>query len=139
MIAVDTSVLVAAHRAELPRHRDALARLGALAEGPGAWGVPVFCLAEFVRVVTHRRILSPPSQLAQALGFLEALEASPSYRALLPEAGFGAELVEVLRRTSASGTLALSAQVAALCATHGASLLTDDKDMARFGIDVIWL
>ncbi len=139
MIAVDTSVLVAAHRSELARHRDALSRLRGLAEGSAPWGVPVFCQAEFLRVVTHRRILTPASPLAQALGFLEALAESPSYRVLLPEAGFGAELAELVRATSATGNLAFGAQVAALVRTHGGVLLTDDKEMARFPIEVLWL
>lgn len=54
MTAVDTSVLVYAHRAEFPQHARALKRLRSLAQGKALWGIPVFCLAEFVRVVTCR-------------------------------------------------------------------------------------
>ena len=55
MIAVDTNVLIHAHREESPKHRAALGRLEALAGSGEAWGIPVFCLGEFLRLVTHER------------------------------------------------------------------------------------
>ena len=53
MIAVDTNILVYAHRAELPKHAAALARLTALAESPEVWAIPVFCLGELARVIVR--------------------------------------------------------------------------------------
>ena len=53
MIAVDTNILVYAHRAEMDLHPCAAARLTALAEGDALWALPVFCVTEFLRVVTH--------------------------------------------------------------------------------------
>ena len=44
MIAVDTNVLVYAHRAETALHQAATRRLVAMAEGKGLWGLPVFCV-----------------------------------------------------------------------------------------------
>lgn len=44
MIAVDTNILVYAHREEVPEHMNALAWLTRLAEDPLPWGLPVFCL-----------------------------------------------------------------------------------------------
>ena len=46
--------------------------------------MPVFCLGEFVRVVTHPRILDPPSTLEQAWAALEGLLQSPTSRVLNP-------------------------------------------------------
>ena len=71
MIAVDTNILVYAHREELPQHARARARLVELAEGAARWAIPVFCLGEFLRVVTHPRLFDPPfavSEACQALG-----------------------------------------------------------------------
>jgi hypothetical protein len=45
-------------------------------------GLPVFCLGEFVRVVTHRRIFDPPTRLESALEALSGSLASPSLRVL---------------------------------------------------------
>lgn len=134
MIAVDTNILIYAHREEYPKHGRALERLGAIAASPAPWGVPVFCLGEFVRVVTHRRVLSPPSTLEQAVAFLDALAASPSYRVLLPEPEYWGDLREAAQVGRATGNLVFDAQIAALCARQGAVLLTDDRDFGRFSI-----
>ncbi len=77
MIAIDTNVQIHAHREEMPLHDAALGLLRKLAEGGNPWGIPVPCLAEFVRVVTHPRVFAPPSDLSIAFEFLERLLASP--------------------------------------------------------------
>jgi uncharacterized protein len=84
VIAVDTNILIYAHREELPAHRPALARLRRLAEGDARWGLPVFCLAEFVRVVTHPGVFHPPSTLTEAVAVLEGLLRSLSVEVLSP-------------------------------------------------------
>lgn len=66
MIAVDTNVLIYAHREEMPYHSQALAWLRHLAEGQEPWVTPVFCLGEFIRVVTHPRVFDPPTPLVAA-------------------------------------------------------------------------
>lgn len=134
MIAIDTNVLVYAHREEYPSHTLANARMVELAVGAAPWGVPVFCLGEFVRVVTHRRVLNPPSSLDQATAFLDRLTESPSFRVLLPDVEYWADLKSALSMASARGNLAFDAQIAALCVRHGATLLTADRDFARFSI-----
>jgi hypothetical protein len=139
MIAVDTNVLVYTHREEFPDHPAAMKRIVALAEGAAPWGIPIFCLGEFVRVVTHRRILSPPSTLAQATAFLDALAASESFRLLVPDDGYWTELRTLLTSAKATGNLAFDAQIAALCVRHGATLLTQDRDFARFAIPTVSL
>ena len=59
MIAVDTNVMVYAHREQLPQHERALEWLTYLAEGRVPWAIPVFCIGEFVRVTTHPRVFDP--------------------------------------------------------------------------------
>lgn len=133
MIAVDTNILVYAHRQELPAHKAALQAVRRLAEGIFPWGIPVFCLGEFLRVVTHPRVLNPPSTLEQALSALDGLLASPSVRVLSPGARYPGLLAQALRAGDARGNLAFDAQIAAVCAEHGAvTLLTLDRDFSRF-------
>ena len=133
MIAVDTNILVSAHRVELPRHGDALERLRQLAEGDLPWGLPVFCLGEFVRVVTHPRVFAPASSLAQALAAVDSLLESPTLRLLCPGPRFPRLLARCLERGDARGNLAFDAQIAAVCLENGAStLLTLDRDFDRF-------
>jgi len=133
MIAVDTNVLIYAHREEMPLHADALGLLRALAEGADPWGLPVPCLAELVRVVTHPRIFCPPSSLPVAFEFLERLLESPSARLLLPGDDLLARLRSTAEQAGAAGNLAFDAQIAAICLASGATeLVTLDRDFARF-------
>lgn len=67
MIAVDTNILVYAHREASPFHEAAFRRLAELAEGRGIWAIPRRCLHEFLAIVTHPRIYAPPTPLARAL------------------------------------------------------------------------
>lgn len=141
MIAIDTNVLVYAHRAETEFHAAAARELIALAEGAAHWGLPIFCAVEFLRVVTHRRVFNPPSTLEQAVDFLEGVVASPSCRVVLPGAGFLGLLTDASRRADARGNLLFDAQTAALCREHGISaILTNDRDFERFdGLEVRYL
>jgi len=133
MVAVDTNVLVYAHRSELPLHRPARERLTALAEGAALWGLPVFCIGEFVRIVTHARVLTPPSTLEEATAALTGLMTSPSLATLSPGERYWPLLQEALREGRASGNVAFDAQIVAVCREHGVSrLLTEDRDFHRF-------
>lgn len=134
MKAVDTNVLVYAHREEMPLHEAARACLEELAEGAAPWGLPVFCIGEFVRVVTHRRIFHPPSSLDQALAVIDALAASPGLRLLAPDAEYCAIFRTMSEAAKATGNLAFDTQIASVCHSHGATLVTADRDFARFGI-----
>jgi predicted nucleic acid-binding protein len=56
VIAVDTNVLVAAHRREPREHPAAHAGMRDLAEGSEPWAIPWPCVFEFFSVVTNPRI-----------------------------------------------------------------------------------
>ena len=84
MIAVDTNILVYAHREDSPFHEAAFGCLAELAEGPAVWAIPWPCVHEFLAIVTHPRIYAPPTSLAQALDQVDAWVESPTL-ALLTE------------------------------------------------------
>lgn len=133
MIAVDTNVLVYAHRAGTPHHAASLALLKRLAESAEAWALPVFCVGEFLRVVTHPRVFDPPSRPDQAAGWLAKLLESPSLRLLQPGDRFVSLLLNHMREADARGNLVFDAQIAAVCMEHGVDrLATRDRDFARF-------
>ena len=141
MIAVDTNVLIYAHRLETDLNATATAELVRLAEGTEPWALPVFCLIEFTRVVTHRRVFHPPSSIAQAMDFINGLVAAPTCHVTLPGADFLQHLETTVRRADARGNLLFDAQIAALCREHGiATILTNDRDFERFdGLQVRYL
>ncbi len=133
MIAVDTNVIVYAHRAETRQHPAALARLRALADSIEPWALPVFVLSEFLRVVTHPRLFTPPSTMAQAVATIDALLASPSVRLLVPGVQFWSLLQAALDEGQANGNLVLDAEIVALCREHGVrAVLSNDRDFRRF-------
>jgi len=133
VIAIDTNILVYAHRASAPEHGRALAWLRHFAEGRLPWGLPVFCIGEFVRVATHARVLDPPSTLKETIAALDGVLASPTVRVLSPGRQFPEIYFDALRAGDARGNLAFDAQIAAVCLEHGADrILTLDRDFARF-------
>ena len=133
MKALDTNILVYAHRTETPKHGIALDWILHLAEGSVPWGLPVFCIGEFIRVVTHRNVFEPPSTIEQAIGAVESLLACPTVRILNPTSSYFENMKEMLKAADAKGNLAFDAQIAAVCRDHGITdLVTDDRDFSRF-------
>ena len=130
MIAVDTNVLVHAHRKESPKHEAARRRVVELADHN--LGVPVFCIGEFLRVVTHPKIANSHTA-DEACEALERLFASPNVEVLLPGRRFPELLADAVREADAIGNLVFDAQIVALCREAGVrALLTEDRDFARF-------
>ena len=78
MIAVDTNVLVYALREDSEWHLAANERLVALAESRATWTIPWPCLHEFLAIVTHPKIFTPPTPLARAVDQVDAWIESPS-------------------------------------------------------------
>ena len=60
MIAVDTNLLVYAHREDSPFHQRAAECITGLAEERASWAIPWPCLHEFFAIVTHPRIYAHP-------------------------------------------------------------------------------
>ncbi len=133
MKAIDTNVLVYARRVELPKHARAVALLHELAEGQAPWGIPVFCVGEFLRVVTHRRVFNPPTPLEEALSAIDALLESPTVRLLVPGERYWTLLTDVASRAQTTGNLVFDAQIAAVCLEHGVeALVSEGRDFTRF-------
>ena len=134
MIAVDTNVLVYAHRRETAQHSRAAAVVRELAEGRERWGIPWPCVYEFFSVVTNPRIWKDAaSSPAQAWRQIDAWAASPTVSLLGEPQEFVPLLARFVSRPRVRGPIVHDARIAALCAAHGAiELLTADRDFALF-------
>ena len=133
MIAVDTNLLVYAHRRDSPWHPGAASALRGLAEGRPAWAIPWPCVHEFLAIVTHPRIYDPPTPLAAALDQMAAWIESPSLVLLAESGDYWAELRGTLEQARVTGPRIHDARVAALCSHHGVSeLWSADRDFSRF-------
>lgn len=126
-------MLVYAHRDDQPRHAAALAALTRLAESPEPWAIPVFCLTEFLRVVTHPKIFRKPHTAQEGVRAIENLLASPSVQLLNPGHRFPEFLAETTLEVGAVGNLVFDVQIVALCREHGVrEILTEGRDFDRF-------
>lgn len=134
MIAVDTNLLVYAHRRDSEWHSAAALVLRRLAEGRTPWAVPWACIHEFLAIVTHPRIYSPPSTIRAALDQVRAWTHSPSLVLVSESQGYLPRLDEMLVSSKIVGPRVHDARIAALCLEHGVQeIWTADRDFARFG------
>jgi uncharacterized protein len=133
MIAVDTNILVYAHRRDSEFHAVAARVIRDLAEGRSSWATPWTCLHEFLAIVTHPRIYAPPSTPEQAVNQVDAWLESPSLVLLTEGSDHWTTLRDLLTRGRVSGPLVHDARVVAVCLSQGVrELLTADRDFGRF-------
>lgn len=134
MIAVDTNVLVYAHRREVTEHAVAQDCVRALASGRDPWAIPWPCVYEFFSVVTNPRIWrETASSPQQAWAQLEAWFAAPTVRLLGESHGFASVLASFVRRPRVRGAVVHDARIAAICIAHGVdALITRDRDFSLF-------
>jgi toxin-antitoxin system PIN domain toxin len=133
MIAVDSNLLVYAHREDSTWHAAAYACLAGLAEGRAPWTILWPCLHEFLAVVTHPRIFAPPSPLDKAVDQVEAWLESPSLVLLAESEGYWRVLRTLLLAGRILGPKVHDARIAALCLQNSVNeLWTVDRDFSRF-------
>jgi toxin-antitoxin system PIN domain toxin len=133
MIAVDTNLLVYAHRRDSPWHVRALQCVRELAEGNAAWALPWPCVHEFLAIVTHERIFSPPSPAPKASEQVSAWLESPTLVMLAEAEGYWGVLQRLIEQSKVTGPRIHDARIAALCIHHGVDeLWSADRDFNRF-------
>ena len=133
MIALDTNLLVYAHREDAQFHTAALERVAGLAESGAPWAIPWPCVHEFFAIVTHPRIYAPPTPRSRAIDQIDAWLESPTLVLLSESATHWPQLRAMLDSARVAGPLVHDARVAALCKQHGVKTLwTADRDFARF-------
>jgi uncharacterized protein len=133
MIAVDTNILVYAHREESPFHGRAAACMTEIAEGNAPWAIPWPCIHEFFSIVTHPRIYDPPSPIARAVGQLDAWLESPTLVVLSESMAHWSILRSLVTSAQISGPMIHDARIAVICMQNGVSeLLSADRDFGRF-------
>lgn len=133
MIAVDSNLLVYAHREDSPWHAAAIERVRDLAEGRAPWAIPWPCVHEFLAVVTHPRIYVPPTPLEGALAQVDAWLSSPSLVLIGEDAFHWPRLRALVSAGKAAGPRVHDARIAAICLRHGIDeLWTIDRDFGRF-------
>ena len=115
VIAVDTNLLVYAHRGATPEHRAATGAIEEAMRDPRGWGVALPCIAEFWMVVTHPSASGRASTADEARGFLDALRVEGMMTLFEPRAGMGERLINLAAQVGAQGPRIFDLQIG-LCA-----------------------
>jgi toxin-antitoxin system PIN domain toxin len=134
MFVVDTNVLVYAADTSSPHHERCSTMVAEWRSRRDAWFVTWGICYEFLRVVTHRRVLRRPWDPAGAMSFIDALLASPGLSVLTETRRHPGLVHAVLTETPAlSGSLFHDAHTAVLMREHGIRrIVTNDSDFHRF-------
>ncbi len=133
MIAVDTNILVYAHRPEMPFHDRAREVLDTAVMEPEPLAVPWPCVHEFLAVVTHPRIFREPTPIDMALDALRGLQQSLDGGFLGEGDGYLEMLDTLARPARLQGPVIHDARIAAICVYHGVrELWSADRDFSLF-------
>jgi uncharacterized protein len=133
LIAVDTNILVYAHRQHSPFNVEAAECVRTLAEGAAPWAVPWPCIHEFLAVCTNPRVLAQPSRLDEALAQVDFWLSSPTVVLLTETMAHWPDLRRALFEGRIVGPKVYDAKIAVICLAHDVEeLWTADRDFARF-------
>lgn len=138
MIALDTNLLVYAHRAGVAQHRPARSAVTRASRSPGGWGFSLPVVVEFWSVVTHPAASGRPSTPEEAFRYLAALETAGA-EVWAPGAGFAARLARLATELSVAGPRIFDLQIGLMAFEGGATELwtADRRFVAVPGLAVV--
>jgi predicted nucleic acid-binding protein len=119
VIAIDTNLLVYAHRSATPEPKTSSARRGACCASPGGWGFSIGNILEFWSVVTHPAAKGRPSTPNEAKKFIRSLVDQGGAAIWLPAPGFDARFLDTATRLSLVGPRVFDLQIALTALDHG--------------------
>lgn len=132
MILPDVNLLVHAYNSESPVHAAARAWWERLLNGSQPVGLAWAGVLGFIRITTHRQILSNPIAVTTACSHARAWFAQPCVALLDPGSRHAEILFSLLETLGTAGNLTTDAHLAALAIEHQAELHSTDVDFARF-------
>ena len=132
VILVDANLLVYASASDFDDHSDAKTWLQERLSGRQKVGLPWLSLLTYLRVITHPSIFRRPLLMRDAVQQVRTWLESPV--AWVPEATHGhlEILFELLAVPAVHGDLVPDAHLAALAIEHGLTLMSHDRNFARF-------
>lgn len=132
MLLCDVNVLVYAHRQDAPDHEAFRTWLEKVVNGEATFGMSELVLSSFLRIVTHPRIFSPPTEMPRALEAVEHLLQQPNCAIVAPGPRHWDIFVRLCRSLGTKGNLVSDAYLAALAIESGSEWITSDRDYSRF-------
>ena len=132
MILPDLNLIVYAHNDDAPRHAAAHAWWEGLLRGDDPVVVPWAVAIGFVRLMTHRAVLTMPMSSSAAIGHVRSWFAQPNVEAIEPGPRHLQVLDGLLTAAGVAGQLTTDAHLAALAIEHQCELHSNDADFGRF-------
>ena len=132
MFLPDVNILVYAHREDTPQHTKALEWLETLLNSDEAFAMSELVMSGFLRIVTHPKIFSPPSNLDDALLFLHQIRNQVNCVITTPRDRHWDIFIKLCKQANAKGNLIPDAYHAALAIETGSEWITSDQDFSRF-------
>lgn len=123
MIAIDSNLLVYAHRSGCAEHAAARRAIERAAVSPDGWCIPLPCIFEFWSVVTHPSCAGGPSPPSIALDFIDSLLSSARAHILQPGSNFAQRCLLIASNLSVSGPRVFDLQIGLLALDAGATEL----------------
>ncbi len=120
MIALDTNLLIYAHRSKTPQHQAAKRAIQNACSANRGWGISLPCIAEFWAVATHPSALGGPSTGADALRFVDSM-IDAGAQIWVPGPGFQRRLFQTAVDLEVQGARVFDLQIALVAFDNGAS------------------
>ncbi|MFM9058499.1 MAG: type II toxin-antitoxin system VapC family toxin [Planctomycetaceae bacterium] len=131
MIAIDTNLLIYAHRSGTTEHAAARRAIEKACNAAGGCGIPLPGVAEFFSIVTHPTASGRPSSPRAAADFLAAL-AEAGIVPLAPGPSFAPRLLETAADLDVTGARIFDLQIGLCALDAGATQLwTHDRKFVK--------
>ena len=138
MILPDVNVLVHAHNSDSPVHQRARVWWDGCLAGTEGVGLAWIALLGFVRISTHRKIISRPLPVEDVLARIESWLDLPHVHIPHPSERHFSGLRAALQGLGTAGNLTTDAHLATLARQRGYVLYSTDADFGRFS-DLRWV
>ncbi len=137
MILPDVNTLLYAVNSAAEQHRAATKALQEGFTNPRGVGFAWIALLAFLRLSTRRGIFPAPLPLEDALRVVNHWLSFPNSQVVVESQDHAQVLGKLLLTTGTAGNLTTDAHLAALAIEHDATIVSFDRDFARFA-DVKW-
>jgi uncharacterized protein len=132
VILVDANLLLYAYDRTSDRHERARAWFEGVMNGEEDVRFGLATLLVFLRIATNPAVFRKPLRPGRAVEIVAGWLARPNVSIASPSDRHWRILADVAAAGQARAGLMMDAHLAALAAEHGATLLTTDRDFARF-------
>lgn len=129
---LDVNIVLAAHRQDHPHHALVRPWFDEILASDERFAVPDVVWLSLVRIATHRRVFTVPSDLDSVRAFIDAVRDQPNHVTLVPSPQHLDWFTQLCKLADATGDLAPDAYLAALAIENGSTLVSMDRDFARF-------